>query len=644
MSSAVSVSVLLVCVVLAACARTEPEARQQAARAAVVAERFRAGIERFDSALVRFERTIANAEQSEQRAAFEAARRAYKRIEFLAEHYTPATAKGINGPALNDVEEDDPNQMVIPPEGLQAIEALLYADPPATPAALQREAAVLRSNVRRLRAYAAALAVDDEHIFLAMHEEMARMISLGLSGFDTPLAGTAIPEAAEALAELRAVFTLYRPELVARDAALARRTDSLFVLADSMLRAAQGPGADTAFNRLAFIRSVADPLFGCLARSRMALGIVVRNTRRALRADALSLFARDAVDAYFFAPAWAQHPTRQQAELGRLLFFDPVLSGNGARSCASCHRPERAFTDGRPRSLAFDFKGTVERNAPTLLNAALQPGQFYDRRVMFLEDQATAVIANPAEMHGSLAEAEARIAQSPEYTALFVAAFGSKPAGSGARAAAGTVSETFIRSAIAAYVRTLVALDSPFDRYMRGDDSAIDEEAARGFNLFMGRARCGACHFAPLFNGVAPPLFAEAETEIIGATIRHDTRHPVLDPDVGRFAVHGVELDRFAFKTPTLRNVALTAPYMHNGAFASLEDVLDFYNRGGALGLGIELPTQTLSPDPLGLTVAEQRAIIAFLRSLTDTSGTAARPAALPSIAGSRERAVGGRY
>jgi cytochrome c peroxidase len=141
-----------------------------------------------------------------------------------------------------------------------------------------------------------------------------------------------------------------------------------------------------------------------------------------------------------------------------------------------------------------------------------------------------------------------------------------------------------------------------------------------------------------------PPTFAESELEILGVTERWPASSPRLDPDVGRFASSRIELDRFAFKTPTVRNVALTAPYMHNGAFKTLEEVIDFYDRGGALGLGLDLPTQTLPGDRLDLTALEKSDIIAFLHALTDTVGTTARPRSLPTIVGKSGRAVGGRY
>jgi cytochrome c peroxidase len=136
----------------------------------------------------------------------------------------------------------------------------------------------------------------------------------------------------------------------------------------------------------------------------------------------------------------------------------------------------------------------------------------------------------------------------------------------------------------------------------------------------MGKGACGTCHFVPLFNGVQPPELRFGEPEIIGVTETADFTRPTLDPDPGRFLSDPIVINRFAFKVSTLRNVALTAPYMHNGAFTTLEEVVDFYDRGGGAGLGLDVPGQTLPPDSLGLTATERAALVAFMRALTDTS------------------------
>ena len=186
-------------------------------------------------------------------------------------------------------------------------------------------------------------------------------------------------------------------------------------------------------------------------------------------------------------------------------------------------------------------------------------------------------------------------------------------------------SERDLRAALAAYVRSLIAFDAPFDRALRGDTNAVSSAVRRGFNVFMGKAACGTCHFAPLFSGTVPPTFVVSDPEVIGVPRTLDARAP-LDRDLGRGAIDRRSGMAHAFKTPSVRNAALTAPYMHNGALRTLDDVIDFYDRGGGAGRGLDVPNQTLAAHPLHLTAAERRELLAFLESLTDTAGTTARP------------------
>jgi cytochrome c peroxidase len=299
--------------------------------------------------------------------------------------------------------------------------------------------------------------------------------------------------------------------------------------------------------------------------------------------------------------------------LGERLFNDPTLSGPGTRSCATCHNASMAFTDGRSRAAVLSTHAQLTaRNTPTLINAAYQPQLFFDERVSSLEDQAGAVLANPAEMASSADIAAQRLATRADMREAFARVFPNSPGGS--------LTPRTVRFALAAYVRSLAAFNSRFDRAARGDTTALTAQERHGFNLFMGKARCGTCHFAPLFNGTSPPAFTSSEVEIIGVPTHPVTHHATLDPDIGRAGFDRIDRHKYAFKVPTLRNIALTAPYMHNGVYQTLDQVLDFYNRGGGAGIGISLPTQTLSARPLHLTKTEEADVIAFLKALTDTT------------------------
>jgi cytochrome c peroxidase len=217
---------------------------------------------------------------------------------------------------------------------------------------------------------------------------------------------------------------------------------------------------------------------------------------------------------------------------------------------------------------------------------------------------------NKEEFNISYTEVVNRLKQDSGYVQAFRKIF--------AEEAPHTINEWTINKALAAFVREQGKFDSEFDRYMTGKQKEIAPEVKRGFNLFMGKAKCGTCHFAPTFYGTTPPFFMESESEVLGTLEKWDTLHPVLSADSGRYNFQKNEVYIRSLKTSTVRNIALTAPYMHNGGFPDLESVLDFYNRGGGAGMGLEVSNQTLSAEALNLSQQEISDIIAFMKSLTD--------------------------
>ena len=318
------------------------------------------------------------------------------------------------------------------------------------------------------------------------------------------------------------------------------------------------------------------------------------------------MFDSNAYNVNAYSPDPSAFVTDKKIFLGAVLFEDPSLSGNGMRSCRSCHQPEKAFSDGLIKNTNISSRQTLTRDTPTLINAALQPFQFYDLRVRTLEDQSHAVVESAEEMHGSMKLSVQQLWENKKYRLLFSEAF-PKPNRTGI--------DTFeVMNAIGSYIRSLVFLNSPFDDFMRGKPSAMSADAIQGFNLFMGKAKCATCHYLPLFNGSFPPRYMKMETEVIGVPGSLDKKG--IDEDLGRYAIVKAESLKHSFKIPTLRNISHTAPYMHNGVFSSLEQVVDFYNKGGGAGLGLKLDNQTLPMDSLGLTKNEQQDLIAFMKSL----------------------------
>jgi cytochrome c peroxidase len=314
-------------------------------------------------------------------------------------------------------------------------------------------------------------------------------------------------------------------------------------------------------------------------------------------------------------------PTAARIELGRKLYFDARLSADGTVSCSTCHDVTRSFTDRRPVSEGIREQ-LGQRNSPTTMNAALLQTQFWDARARTLEDQAKLPILNPVEM-GMPDEkaAVAAIAGDPEYQRMFEAAYG-RP-----------VNYQDIGRAIASFERTLIFLDSPFDRFLAGDTKAISDSARRGWVLYNGKARCVTCH--PV--NASSPLGSDNRFHNIGVSARHQNfeglafkalaaleKDPSLEnieklalgtelSELGRFLVSRNYSDIGGFRTPQIRNIGITAPYMHDGSMQTLWDVMDHYNKGGEPNLYLDGGIE-----PLALSEGELADVIAFLFTLTD--------------------------
>jgi len=526
--------------------------------------------------------------------AFLATRNAYKKLEWFSEYYAPTTSKELNGAPLPEIEIEETK--VFDPSGLQVMEEYIYTYHVAEKENLLREIKTFRSSLKRLQMILNDTEFTDAHILDACKLEIFRITAIGISGFDTPICKTGIDEAAVALQAVAEILKLFgENEALQNQAAVA-------------MKYLNSHPDFNKFDRAEFIIKYANPVSKGILKWQNEMGIQPLQTELALHNRVATLFDKDAFNIKHFINSAEAMPDAKKIALGEALFFDPVISG-ATRACANCHNPKLAFTDGMPKSMALIEGRFVKRNSPTLLYAGLQNAQFYDMRSATLEGQATDVIANKDEMHASVEDAALRLENNAAYFKQFKAAFPTMEK---------NIRPRYVMMALASYVRSLTPFNSRFDKYMRGDSKQINKEEIEGFNLFMGKAKCGTCHFMPLFNGTAPPTFINTEAEVLGVPADPKAEHPVIDADEGRYFHSKINEIKFAFKTPTVRNIALTAPYMHNGAFKTLEEVIDFYDLGGGAGIGIELENQTLPVDKLNLKPGEKKAIIAFLKSLTD--------------------------
>jgi cytochrome c peroxidase len=294
-------------------------------------------------------------------------------------------------------------------------------------------------------------------------------------------------------------------------------------------------------------------------------------------------------------PAPADNPiTQAKADLGKALFFDPRLSGSGAISCASCHNPSLGWEDGLAKGVGH--KGTeLGRHTPTILNTAWAEPLFWDGRATTLEEQAKGPLASSAEMNMPHADVVKAVAGIPGYRKAFAAAYPGEP-----------IDIDTIAKAIATYERTVVSADAPFDRWARGDQGAISESAKRGFVLFNTTAKCSTCHSGWRFTD--------------------DGFHDIglAGDDMGRGKIMpGLTILERAFKTPTLRNIAERAPYMHDGSQATLEAVVDHYDKGF-----VRRPSLSDSIKPLNLSAQDRADLVAFMRTLSSQDA----PVSLPNL------------
>jgi cytochrome c peroxidase len=555
-------------------------------------------LESLEQKLLRYEAIATTAPADTLKKYFTDSRAIYKRIEFLVEYNYPEAATHINGAPLLEAEASQPEEPTHP-TGFQVLEEPVYEE-------LTSESRLIIANeingivaqVRKVKIYNDHLALSSAEVFDALRLNLYRMVAKGLSAFDCPGSLTGITESAEILRSMKEVLGYYATD------------NALNTALDKAAGYAYKNGDDfNNFDRAAFLTQYLNPVFNAFHKMQEVQHVPYISQMRAVYAEAGSFFEPQAFNALYFAPSGAEVANEQLVALGNKLFYEPMISGNGQRSCGGCHEPAKAFTDGLAVNSSLLGGKQLLRNTPTLINAALQPAQFADSRIAFLEDQVHDVVSNKQEMGGDFNDIVAKLKKNKGYETLFAAAF----------PGAEQLTKTNIKKAIAAYVRSLTSLNSRFDQYMRGNNTAMNTQEVRGFNIYMGKAKCGTCHYVPLFSGAVPPLYDKIESEVLGVPATKDTINAKADADLGKYNLYRMPHQKHSFKTPTLRNIALTPPYMHNGVYSTLEEVIDFYDRGGGAGLGYELPNQTLSPDRLDLSVDEKKDLIAFMKTLTDT-------------------------
>jgi cytochrome c peroxidase len=545
---------------------------------------------------------------------FSQIRKSYKQIEWFLGHIEPESAQLINGPPLPRLDESVPSIMEIEPEGLQVMEEMLNEaaiDYPALGYNIQK----LKQHIVDAKSMIQSVALSDRIILEAVRNNIMRIGTLGISGFDTPGFSDALKESVISWESSGKALRYYIP-LFQRISKI--QSDSLEFLLRKGRNMLSASRSFDAFDRWGFTKDFVNPVYALIGSLHIQSGIEINTEvsrkNRIIRYEAQTLYHTSAYDPYGYARNKYERPSQSKIDLGSMLFRSTDLSKSGNMSCASCHDPQRAFMDGHAKSPGSIPHSFTERNTPGLLNAALSPRYFHDSRTTFLEEQIEHVVSSSIEFNTDYFEISQRLSQDVKILEAFKSAYPSE---------SGPINASTISSALSAYTRSLVSFETPVDSVLRGEKSALIsgknlQKVKNGFNLFMGKAACGTCHFPPSFSGLVPPYFTEMESEVLGVPTHPTSKK--IDPDLGKGGIYKYKSPIYAhaFKTPSLRNISRTAPYMHNGTYTTLEEVMDFYNRGGGIGLGIDVPNQTLPAEKLNLTKQEIADIIAFMNALVE--------------------------
>lgn len=536
-----------------------------------------------------------NSSSTELQTHFDQLRNQYKKMEWAVEYFVPHSARMINGPALPEYELAE--HIELEPEGLQVLEEHFY--PTYSSETKQETIRLLKKLLNKtyvIDTQFNAIGINTSQVLDALKTEINRITTLGLSGFDTPISKNNIKEQRFALeGVLRTLQTLQKNSNLSY-------FNKDFKDAIAYL---DGKNKDN-FNYIDFIKNHLNTISNKIHAFQVSENIPFVDVQSVVKKDVENLFSKNAFDANAFVPGENFRISDEKIKLGEKLFYSTLLSKDETRSCASCHHTDKAFSDGLSAPASLTGK-ILQRNTPSLNYSNFQHGQFWDMRREDLESQSNDVITNPDEMHGTMEEIVKKLNQNPNFRKEFQKAFPKHQ----------NIEVWQLQNAIASYIRSLSTFSSDFDEYMRGNNRALSEVQKAGFNLFVGKANCATCHFIPLFNGTVPPQFTETDSEVLGTAV--DFTNKKLSPDRGRGKYHPtIQGLQNSFKTHTLRNIAKTAPYMHNGGYKTLEQVMDFYNKGGGKAFGFKIDHQTLPADPLHLSKKEIQSIIAFLESLSD--------------------------
>ncbi|MBC7451224.1 MAG: cytochrome C peroxidase [Cytophagales bacterium] len=564
-----------------------------------------------------------------------------KGMDFWFRYLEPLAQKRINGPLPVEWETEVFEKFEKPykREGAGLTLAALYIEEEE----IEKDTLLklIQASVDAVQTYSADSITSElktyHHFFLCNRLFLLNLATIYTTGFECPDTSRVIPELKSMLDDVNVIYTTYNEsfsDTKLSDAYMDRYRKALAFVKSQ-------PEQYSAFDHFTFIQQYVNPLFKENQSMIRGYRVVSRSLiDYSLNKSSTSIFDKNLYNGQnpkgVFIRVNDEAALIEIDRIGKLLFYDPILSGNNLRSCASCHIPTQHFTDTtRSSSLQFNRKDLVPRNAPSLINVKYNHLVMMDGAHISLQHQTKGVIGNETEMGSNEEEVLKKVLSCDEYKNAFKKLLKYTPQEP-------EIGYEHIVSAITMYYSKFSNAYSPFDEAMN-TNASVNASVKEGYNLFMSKAQCATCHFAPQFNGVKPP-YVNSEFEVLG--VPEDNLFNALSDDKGRYGINPAYETMNGFRTGTVRNASFTHPYMHNGVFHTLEEVVEFYNGGGGAGRGLDVPNQTLSSDSLHLTNAEIRDIIVFIESLNEAVPFEAPPASLPisKSAVLNQRIVGGVY
>lgn len=564
-----------------------------------------------------------------------------KGLDFWFRYFEPNVYRKINGPL--PVEWENEVFEKFEPSYRREGAGLTLAEQYLDEETINKDSlsALIASSVDALETFKADSITKNldsyHHFFLANRLFLLNLAAIYTTGFECPDTSQIITELRSMLKDVKEIYQAFDGTF--SSAPLSKEYLALY---DKTIDFAHQQAVDfSLFDHFRFIKDYVNPLFRMNQQFITNYSVTTKNYNDfSLNNDCLSIF-----DKSLYAPQNTrgiysliedEDLLKKIKETGKLLFYDPILSANNSRSCASCHKPTEYFTDTtQATAFQFDHQQHLTRNTPTLINVIYNHLIMLDGKHISLQDQAKDVMHNEQEMNNDQKELVKKILSCKEYKDAFKKFLKYTPEEK-------EVSISHVVSAITFYYADFSHYTAPFDDAMNNKE-AIAPEVQKGFNLFMSKAQCATCHFVPLFNGVKPPYIG-SEFEVIG--VPEDSMYHKLSPDKGRYLINPAKETMNAFRTGSIRNAGFTKPYMHNGVFQSLEQVIDLYDAGGGVGKKLAVSNQTLAADSLKLSPAEKKELLAFIRSLDENIIFETPPALLPKSNDKElnNRRIGGEY